>query len=256
LRSHKKAATRPQIRGFIKMNIRLLKNKYLLCGAIALIAALQAFSAEIASAKGKKTPAKQSAPAVAPKPQVQAPDKTQQDKTKRTVKIVAATFDGDPGLITYTHPHVTTNENETLDADQLTSKNVGKDAKILTAEGNVKIVVDRSQPSAPHTPDDKTAAPPDVITSYTAYSDKAVYDTAKGEIILTGSEVKIVVLSPNTDGPMVTVGSDAVIELGKDPKDPSYPKITMHNVTTDLTPIQTTAAAAQTPDASSKTPKQ
>lgn len=227
--------------------------------------ALSAAFVQPGFAKNKKTSPDQNQAVLAPAPKSaqQAAQTSDEQKTVRKVQIVSGLFEGVPGALTFTKARVTTSENETLDCDTLKAKSLGKDLYLFTAEGNVKIVITREAAEdapdispAPASPG-KSGKPVNRSqdTVYTAYSDKAVYDMSKNRINLTGSQVKIVVDSPNTDGPMIQTGNDAVILLSNDPKNQNYPDITMHNTITTFTPIQPKDTPPGNSDASSKTPK-
>jgi lipopolysaccharide export system protein LptA len=123
------------------------------------------------------------------------------------------------GAISYTGAHMVTDNGTTLDADELkalfakTGTGTGLDKAIAT--GNVKATVNQ----------------PEVGRKYLVYADKAVFDPKLNEIDLTGN-VRILINSAYTEGPLVQTGNSAVIKLGPAP---NYPVITMNDVQTTFT---------------------
>ena len=123
------------------------------------------------------------------------------------------------GYISYTDAHLVTDNGATLDAAELkavfakSATGTGLDKAIAT--GHVKATVSQ----------------PEFGRKYLVYADKGVFDPKLNQIDLTGN-VKILIESSYTDGPLVQTGNSAVIKLGPAP---DYPVITMNDVQTTFT---------------------
>jgi lipopolysaccharide export system protein LptA len=127
------------------------------------------------------------------------------------ISIDAAESQAASGYVIYKFAHLTTTTGSTVDADELKATvATGNQLSQATATGHVRAFVN------------------DVAThrKYTVTADMAVFDPKADTVDLTGN-VKAVIVSPYTDGPVVQTGTSATIQLGPAP---DFPKIIMRQV--------------------------
>ena len=134
-----------------------------------------------------------------------------------TVDVTADTSTITPTAIIYTNAHMVAQNGATLDADEVRANLVpGGKVQNAVATGHVKAHI----------------AQPTEKTDYNVTADKGVFDPQANRIDLTGN-VRAVIQSPMTDGPVVQTGDSGEVYLGKGP---DYPKLVMHHVLTHLKP--------------------
>ncbi len=127
------------------------------------------------------------------------------------VDMVAKDWQYSPGSLVYHVVHAVSKNGSTLDADELKANEAaGGKITTYTADGNVKAVFTDSVNAR----------------TYNVNCDLAVFDPKLNKIDLTGN-VKIVVISSLTEGPLVQTGTSATIYLGSGP---DFPKIDMHQI--------------------------
>jgi lipopolysaccharide export system protein LptA len=131
--------------------------------------------------------------------------------TTGPISIDAKDSEARQGSVVYHFAHVTLTNGTTLDTDELKAIET-KDNKLdeATATGNVKAFVN-------DIPNNRT---------YTVTSDSAIFDPVANTIDLNGN-VKAIIKSQYTVGPIVQTGTSATIYLGKGP---DFPKIEMRQV--------------------------
>jgi hypothetical protein len=122
--------------------------------------------------------------------------------------------------ILYRVAHMVAENGATLDADEIRANLVqGGHVENAVATGHVRAHIAEATQKA----------------DYTVTSDKGIFYPKGNRIDLTGN-IRAVVTSPMTTGPMVQTSDSAVIYLGKAP---DYPKLVMTgNVHAVLTPAQ------------------
>jgi lipopolysaccharide export system protein LptA len=131
------------------------------------------------------------------------------------IDVVASQSVFRPGVAEYRKAHMIGKNGLTVDADVIDIKLATKSAQMT---GNIKAHIKRDAESQ----------------DITVNADKASFDRVKNEIVLTGN-VKVVIYSPYTNGPMVQTGDSAIVQLGAAPE---YPLITMDHVHSTFTPAQ------------------
>ena len=124
-----------------------------------------------------------------------------------------------PTAIIYTNAHMVAQNGATLDADEIRA-NLAVGGKIDNAVATGHMRAHIAEPSAK--------------TVYNVTADKGVFNPQANRIDLIGN-VRAVVDSPMTDGPLVQTGTEGEIYLGKAPE---YPKLVMHGVHTTVKPLQ------------------
>jgi hypothetical protein len=129
--------------------------------------------------------------------------------------VVAASNTYHAGILTYKMAHIKGKNGLTIDADTV---EINLANKVSQMYGHVKAHIRKAE----------------VSQDMTVNSDKAVFDQVKNQIDLTGN-VKVVILSTYTSGPLIQTGDSAVMKLGPAPE---FPEITMDNVHTSFTPQQ------------------
>jgi lipopolysaccharide export system protein LptA len=132
------------------------------------------------------------------------------------IALVARSSEATPNYILYDFATITMKNGTTLYADELKAVEAkSQGLETATATGNVKAVVN------------------DLVNSrnYTVTADNAVFDPRTNTIDLTGN-VKTVITSSYTDGPLIQTGTSATVYLGKGP---DFPKIDMRQVHAELT---------------------
>jgi len=135
------------------------------------------------------------------------------------INLTANTSEIEPNAIVYHDAHMVAQNGATLDADEIRANLVqGGKLENAVATGHVKANV-------------ASAVQKGV---YTLTADKGVFDPKGNKIDLTGN-VRAVVESPMTTGPMIQTGDTGIVYLGKAP---DYPKLVMTNVHATLTPAQ------------------
>jgi lipopolysaccharide export system protein LptA len=135
------------------------------------------------------------------------------------VDITADSSTAAQGYIVYQGAHLKTDTGSTLDADTVRANLASATNALqnIVATGHVRV----------HTA-------PGQGRSYTATSDKAIYEPGSNKIEFP-DPVTISIISPATNGPLVQTGDSAVVQLGQGPE---YPQVMMNRVHTTFTPAQ------------------
>jgi lipopolysaccharide export system protein LptA len=135
------------------------------------------------------------------------------------INLSAESSEIQPSAIVYKSAHMTAQNGATLDADEIRANLVeGGKLDNAVATGHVRAHISSTEQKG----------------VYTITADKGVFSPKGNRIDLTGN-VRAVVESPMTTGPMVQTGDTGVVYLGKAPV---YPKLVMTNVHATLTPAQ------------------
>lgn len=132
------------------------------------------------------------------------------------VDVTASSWAYHSGVMTYKDAHLVGSNGLTIDADTVDITVATKTAQLT---GDVKAHLATPQSSQG-------------IEDMTVYADKAVYDRAANRVDLSG-DVKCILYSVYTDGPLVQTGDSAVMQLGPPP---DFPVVTMEHVHTTFTP--------------------